>query len=103
MMSNEVRTLVKGIIGHTMWSGGQMLVFYHVVTVVGKLKESYQMELLTKTGWTDAQYELLEHIRVGPTYFISPLPMLLINSNFFPSSFPQCLVAVRGPISKKGM
>ena len=55
MMSNEVRTLVKGIIGHTMWSGGQMLVFYHVVTVVGKLKESYQMELLTKTGWTDAQ------------------------------------------------
>lgn len=55
MMSNKVRTLVKGIVGHKMRSSGHMLVFYHVVTVVGKTKESYQMEILTKTGWTDAQ------------------------------------------------
>jgi hypothetical protein len=54
-MSFKVRALVKGIIGHKMWSSSYMLVFYHVMTVVGKPKVFYQMELLTKTGWTDTQ------------------------------------------------
>lgn len=51
VMSFKVRALVKGIIGHKMWSSGYMLVFYHVMTAVGKPKVFYQMELLTKTGW----------------------------------------------------